>query len=159
MASPMTSIDNAWVKYPKSDIWFVTMMKRPVYDSSLDYCWPTCNKTDGTRIMWHNGYGNDDVEMIMADGTHYKWLIRPTIQDVIDKKLGDGVYAKFNGDGSIYLRWDDGFTWYHGPLNVETSYETNVFDDYNYYDDDDDDNRPCERCRQWRCECGTWSRY
>lgn len=155
MASPTTSFDNVWVKYVNSDLWFVTMMKRPVYDTSKNYYCPEVCRSDNTKISWYNKDENQfSTVMTTSDGTIYMWPHRPTIQDVIDKNLGNSIYIKFNSDNSIYIKFHDSFTWCHGSENIETKFEDDVYDAW-----DDGDYEPCENCRSWICECGTWSSY
>jgi hypothetical protein len=145
MASPKTSLETCKVKFPNSDIVFYSMEKRPIYDMAEYFDCPEAITRDGSIITWHN----DKVVRYSMKGVETTWYYRPTISDIFYGRCGSGGCTKFNSDGSIYMNWSDGITWYYSPLIdgvYEAAYETF------------DDTEPCERCRLYRCECGSGQR-
>ena len=143
MADSKTSIQSAWVQYPNSQLKFQIMEKCPIYKISSGFYWPAATDSNKNKIIWDIDYKR--VQRFAKDGTITTWFTRPTIQDVYNGRYGTGCCVKFNSDGSIYINWSDGNTWYYGPL-IDGIYE----DAYDTYDDTES----CERCGSFSCHCG-----
>lgn len=147
---PKTSIETVMVFYPDTHLIFYGMEKRPIYDTSKNLYWPEAIDSNNNKIVWDDW----QIRRTSNDGVVTTWIKRPSIQEVIDGICGNGLCIKFNKDGSIYMNYKDGVTWYYGPL-IDGVYE-DAYHTYGY------DYEPlCERCRQFndQCDCGKWKNW
>ena len=137
----ISSEDTAIITYPNGTQEIIKA-SRPIFDRSQGFIQPEAYDANGNHICWHrDGY----VEAFKKNGTHIFWWEPPSIQDVVFGRLGKGVTAVFNQDGSIQMKRRDGMIWNWGvPIEMETD------DAYEAYDPPE----PCERCRSFDCYCG-----
>ena len=146
-----TAMENCLVTRPDNTPPYTSIEARPVYDKDLyGEFWISVHKSpDGMRITWvnHEGY----VKRVAPDGTITEWYIRPTIQSIVDNSLAissEGLFTKFNKDGSIFERARYG-EWFWGPQTIECEpYSIEDEEDDGYYSDDN-----CGCGNDYRC-CG-----
>jgi hypothetical protein len=143
MVYPKTSFETCKIEFHDTNIVFYAIEKRPIYNKSKGYLYPeSYNKDKNIVTTW---YHDRVVKQYNNEGFTKTWYYRPTIQDVFDGHCGYGCCVKFNSNGSIYMNWIDGITWYYGPL-IDGEYE-HAYDTYN------SDDEQYERCPTSSCEC------
>ena len=111
----ITRKQSATVRFPWSDLEFMTMEPRPVHKPMMvgEHDEIEIRTEDGTIVRW---LPNGDVIRKEISGRKTRWWAIPTMEDILHRKP-EGVYCRFFKDGTVTMSWN-GLTWFWGPLIV-----------------------------------------